>query len=233
MFALGKGKRLIVCHIGNEKGFVDGGLWSFESNKTGDYHEEMNGESFEKWFENILSMLEANSVIVLDNAPYHSRRLEKIPTSGSKKGDIQNWLRSKDIDFDNSMLKVQLLAIVKQHKAKYEKYIVDEMAARQNKIVLRLPPYHCELNPIELIWGDAKNFIAKRNTSFKFSDLKNLFDEALQNITAEKWDKCVKHVIEKVEVKMWELDNIIEVHVEPLIINLADDDDTDDDEESS
>ncbi|KAL4112105.1 hypothetical protein QTP88_015953 [Uroleucon formosanum] len=40
----GKGKRLIVVHIGNEDGFVPGGLLCFESKKnTKDYHDEMNG----------------------------------------------------------------------------------------------------------------------------------------------------------------------------------------------
>ncbi|XP_072399409.1 uncharacterized protein [Diabrotica undecimpunctata] len=46
----GKGKMLIICHIGSEDGFVPDALWAFESKKSGDYHEEMIGESFEKWF---------------------------------------------------------------------------------------------------------------------------------------------------------------------------------------
>ena len=29
--------------------------------------------------------------------------------------------------------------------------------------VLRLPLYHCELNAIELIWADEKNFVAREN----------------------------------------------------------------------
>ena len=29
--------------------------------------------------------------------------------------------------------------------------------------VLRLPPYHCELNAIELIWADEKDFVAREN----------------------------------------------------------------------
>ncbi|XP_072383841.1 uncharacterized protein [Diabrotica undecimpunctata] len=147
----GKGKRLIVCGIGSEDGFVPGTLWTFESKKSGDYHEEMDGRSFEEWFQKTLLTLEDKSVIVLDNAPYHSRKVERVPTTASKKAEIIDWLRSKNISFEDSLLKVQLLAIVKEHKKRYDQYIVDEMAKRQNKIVLRLPPYHCELNPIELV----------------------------------------------------------------------------------
>jgi transposase len=186
----------------------------------------MNGDSFEKWFKNILPQLEENSVIVLDNASYHSRKLEKVPTSASRKVDVQNWLRSKDIEFDQKMLKYQLLDLVKPHRVKYNKYVVDEMAKSQNKIVLRLPPYHCELNPIELIWADAKNFVAKHNRTYKLPDVKILFSQALENITTEKWQKCIAHVREKVETKMWELDNIMEIQVERLVIHVSENEDT-------
>lgn len=30
-------------------------------------------------------------------------------------------------------------------------YVIDELAKSYNYTVLRLPPYHCELNPIEVI----------------------------------------------------------------------------------
>ncbi|CAH2001242.1 unnamed protein product [Acanthoscelides obtectus] len=220
----GKGKRLIICHIGSEDGFV--------VDETGDYHEEMNGESFEQWFSKILPNLEENAVIVLDNA-YHSRRMEKVPTTASRKVDVQNWLRSKNINFEEAMLKVQLLRIVKDHKAEYQKYAIDEMAASQNKTVLRLPPYHCELNPIELIWAEVKNYIAKHNTTFKFCDLKGLFKEALELITAQKWENCIKHVKDKVEKRMWELDNILEEQVEPFIIDIGASGSSDDESSSS
>ncbi|KAG5897793.1 hypothetical protein JTB14_020010 [Gonioctena quinquepunctata] len=114
----GKGKRLIVCHIGSDYKFVPEALWAFESKKTGDYHEEMDGKSFEKWFENILPKLNDNCIVVLDKAPYHSKKPEKIPTTASRKSDIQDWLRSKSILFEETLLEVQLLAIVKEHRKK-------------------------------------------------------------------------------------------------------------------
>ncbi|XP_072389489.1 uncharacterized protein [Diabrotica undecimpunctata] len=86
----GKGKILIICHIGSNDGFVPNALWAFESNKSGDYHELMTGQSFENWFSNVLPILDDKLIIVLDNASYHSRKIEKIPTNSSKKSDIQN-----------------------------------------------------------------------------------------------------------------------------------------------
>ncbi|XP_072400960.1 uncharacterized protein [Diabrotica undecimpunctata] len=187
----------------------------------------MNSDGFEKWFANILPLLEDICVIVLDNAPYHSRKSEKVPTTAWIKQKIKDWLRSKNIDFDEDMLKVELLQLVAPRKAEYNKYVIDELAKAQNKTVLRLPPYHCELNPIELIWADAKNFIAANNKTFKFADVKILLNDALNNITQEKWKNCVKHVQNTVEKKFWELDHIIEVMVEPLIIEIGSNGDSD------
>jgi len=68
----GKGQRLIVLHIGSHKGFLEGGLLCFVSKKNNaDFHDEMNGDYFHVWFESIIPRLDPNSVIVLDNAPYH------------------------------------------------------------------------------------------------------------------------------------------------------------------
>lgn len=71
------------------------------------------------------------------------------------------------------MQKVEF-ALVKQHKQQYNTLLIDEMAKQHNKIVLRLPPYHCELNPIELIQADMKYMVASRKVTFKFADMKIL-----------------------------------------------------------
>ena len=99
----GKGKRLIVLDIGSEDGFLPGGLLCFESKKnTRDYHDEMNGDTFREWMEGILPHLKPNSVIVMDNASYHSVKLDKAPTSNTKKADIIKWLEDKGEVVDRS-----------------------------------------------------------------------------------------------------------------------------------
>ncbi|XP_033212474.1 uncharacterized protein LOC117170062 [Belonocnema kinseyi] len=78
----GKGKRLIVLHIGSQEGFVEGGLLCFESKKnSSDYQDEMNGDTFREWFNAILGKLHDNCVIVMGNASYHSVKEEKVPSS--------------------------------------------------------------------------------------------------------------------------------------------------------
>lgn len=216
----GKGSRLIITHIGSETGFVDGGLWMFESKKGGDYHEAMDGKHFETWFEKVLPLLDENAVIVLDNARYHSRKKDKVPNESWSKGNIQKWLTSKGVMYEDHFLKKQLLVKVKEVSSNYNLYVIDELAKSQNKTVLRLPPYHCELNPIEMIWAQIKCSVASRNTTFKIADVKELCLQAIKNIGEEEWKKCVSHVKDKTEKEMWELDSVIENAVEPLIINI-------------
>jgi hypothetical protein len=47
----------------------------------GDYHRQVNSSNFKKWVrDKLLQHLPANSVVVLDNAPYHSVQVNKAPT---------------------------------------------------------------------------------------------------------------------------------------------------------
>jgi len=78
-----------------------------------------------------------------------------------EKGDIIQWLESKDCVVDKSMVKFQLMEKVNQIRPLHDKYVIDEEALKTNRLVLRLPPYHCELNPIELMWSIVKNHVKK------------------------------------------------------------------------
>lgn len=158
----GKGKRLIIVHVGSSEGFVDGGLLTFISKRTGDYHEDMNGDVFEEWFVQMLDLIPKGAVIVMDNASYHSRLREALPTSRWRKAELLEWLISKNIKFPKDPLRKELYRIAKMNKNKYKTYIVEEMASSRGISVLRLPPYHCELNPIELIWAQVKGEVGKK-----------------------------------------------------------------------
>ncbi|XP_072397434.1 uncharacterized protein [Diabrotica undecimpunctata] len=216
----GKGKRLIVLHVRSELGFVNEGVLLFEGRKIEDYHEEMNASVFENWFNNILQKLPKNAIIVMDNASYHSRKVEKIPTTSSIKKYMQEWLQIKNIPLDMEMVRSELLHLVRVNKDKYNIYVTDEMAKTNGQIVLRLPPYHCELNPIEKIWAQVKNEVALKNTTFKLKEVKKLLLQALENVTTTQ-----NHIL-KVEEKMCKLDGIMDSVIEPLIIPIGNDSNT-------
>ena len=78
--------------------------------------------------------------------------------------------------------KPELYGIVKLNKGP-PIYKVDEFLKRKGHEVLRLPPYHCELNPIELIWGDLKGFVGRGNSTIKAEDVKALIKRVLHRLT--------------------------------------------------
>lgn len=75
---MGKGSRLIICHAGSAgNGFIENGLLAFQSKNTKDYHEEMDANTFKEWFTTqLLPSLAEPSIIIMDNAPYHSAQVE-------------------------------------------------------------------------------------------------------------------------------------------------------------
>ncbi|XP_063220531.1 uncharacterized protein LOC134529903 isoform X1 [Bacillus rossius redtenbacheri] len=114
---VGDGKRFIVVNAGGRTGFVPGaGLLFVSGQKTADYHGEMNGETFLMWFEDMLVHLEEPSVIIMDNASYHSTQVEKTPTTNWTKDALIAWLEKNEIKHENNLLKVELLRIAKQNK---------------------------------------------------------------------------------------------------------------------
>lgn len=227
---MSKGQRLIIIHAGWEKGFLPGCLLMFKSGtKSGDYHSEMNSGNYGKWLENMLiPNLPRNSVIVIDNAPYHNVQTNPAPSSNSKKADMVRWLTDRNINFDPNSLKPKLYEIIKNNKKRHVTYKFDNLLRSHGHTVLRLPPYHPDLNPIELIWATVKHNVGARNVTFKLDDARMIAEEEFSKITPEDWKKRCDHVI-KVEDKYMEhevfVDNLSEV--EPLIINLQDSSDSD------
>ena len=85
----------------------------FQSKKTTcDYHDEMTSEHFEEWFhDSLMPNIPANSLIVMDNAPYHNCTLEPVPTMSSRKQILQDWLTARAIEFLENALKMKLFKI--------------------------------------------------------------------------------------------------------------------------
>ncbi|KAH6936192.1 hypothetical protein HPB50_014913 [Hyalomma asiaticum] len=78
------------------------------------------------------------------------------------------------------MIEKQLLELVASVKSRFLSYIIDNTAVRAGCILLRLPPYHCEFNPIELVWAKVKNGIAADNRDFKLSVVDAILREKIK-----------------------------------------------------
>ncbi|XP_026811106.1 uncharacterized protein LOC113552421 [Rhopalosiphum maidis] len=126
-----------------------------------------------------------------------------------KKENIIKWLVFKNCVVDKPMMKHLLMEKVNEIKPFHDKYLINEEALKGNKVVLRLPPHHDELNLIELAWSMVKNHVKQHNTTCKSSDVKKLLSDGIQRITPKIWNNFVSHTITE-ENKLYKMDFIVD-----------------------
>ena len=127
----------------------------------------MDAKNFEKYFASLCEKLPKNSVIAIDNTSYHSRNSDSYPKSNWRKQQLIDRLKEKIVTIPDKALQAELWTIAKVEREKYSSKVVDEIAMRAGHTVIRLPPYHCEVNPIELALAAEKSFVAKENSEMK------------------------------------------------------------------
>ena len=147
---------------------------------------------------------------------------------------MQEWLISKGVEYPECALKRELYQLIRASNPK-PKYVVDEMAKAAGHEVVRLPPYHCELNPIELAWSQVKRYIKENNRLFTLTAVKELTYGGFEKVRAEEWEKLIKHVESNFEDKYWHEDGLQEESVDDFIIHVggSDDESSSESEDSS
>ncbi|KAL4119466.1 hypothetical protein QTP88_012273 [Uroleucon formosanum] len=223
---IGKGGRLIITHAGSSRyGFIEGSKLVFkcQAKNSTDYHSSMNADVFKAWFVDMLKLLPEPCVIIMDNAPYHSMYINNYPKCNTRKADVQNWLKNQGVNFSPLETLPELRERLKLLIPSFKRYELDEIASSMGHEVIRLPPYHCQYNPIELIWAQVKNEVAKKNNTFKMVDVERLTNEALDSVSKSDWEKCVEHA-EKIQDEDYEKEILRDSLTEPMTLTFASDD---------
>jgi len=86
------GERYVVMDAGSKNGFIPGAHKAFSTKKKpkpgDDYHGDLDGPLFLNWFQTkLLPNLKQDSVIVMDNAPYHRvqvHTMEELTRTGNR-----------------------------------------------------------------------------------------------------------------------------------------------------
>ncbi|KIH56554.1 hypothetical protein ANCDUO_13265 [Ancylostoma duodenale] len=113
-----RGKRGIVIGAMMEEGVIlhcSRALVSGYRDALDDYHRDMDSVVFEEWLQTSITLMQSfangrHVIIVMDKAPYHSRRvIEKISTASSRKQGFVAYLRSNGVEVAEDRIKAELL----------------------------------------------------------------------------------------------------------------------------
>ena len=85
-------------------------------------------------------------------------RVQKMVLSNGQPKGMRLVLQERGID--TTRMKAADMRIVLAHHAdfKYEKTALECLMQEKGQRAIFIPKFHCELNPIERVWGEAKRF---------------------------------------------------------------------------
>ena len=196
-----------------------------------DYHDSMNGDSYEQYFaDSLCTNVPQGSLIIIDNASYHSRNDETYPVSKWKKQQYIDWLKSKDIVVPKKNLRDELWTMCKQERDRYPAKIVESIAKNAGHETLCLP---CIIaNSIQSKWfGVLKNYVATENKDMTLKSVEELFRKRHAELKdqPEFWKKCMEKV-KRIEEDYRKSDISVDIQVEKLCVELHPDSLSDSDE---
>lgn len=189
----------------DEPHLIEETLHIFEGGRTKDYHGMFNTTYFINWMEKLLTALEIrdihNAQIIMDNARYHKSLPAHIPKKGNKKIDLIKYCVDNSIIHSPTESKIMMWSKIQGHISTFIKPTICGMAERAGHTVLFTPPYHSDLQPIELIWAITKGQVGREydsNTSFR--EVEERLRKAFKDISSNTINGCIKKTEEIVNV---------------------------------
>jgi len=175
-----------------------------------DYHGNFNGKVFDTLFERLCKTLDDMKIgpcnIHLDGARYHFHKADDRPNSAMNVADMQKWYEdhgrplpptNRKTKRESGPTKDEMLkdlATIQDSST----YTINDIAARYGgHRIFKTPPYHCELQPIEMVWGVVKNMVAANTTATMTAlNLKRMlqfyFAKLPSRIFRKVWEKTIK-----------------------------------------
>ena len=131
-----------------------------------DPHTCFTTKSFGNYFRHNLipSITDQSSLIIMDRALYHTKVTDsQLNMKKARKEELLEYLMGKGIFLDLAKSSTQQLrAMAIKVGPNLRSYIENEAQQAGHKILFT-PPYHPELNPIEMAWSMVKKPIRERN----------------------------------------------------------------------
>ena len=156
-------------------GVVAGTTWIFEpttykgKKAHTDYHKNFNGVNFLTWWNDQLlpNLPKQPCLIHMDNASYHLVKRDNTPVARAlnKTGVIAALRFFFDVSqFDENIGVLQLKKLLRDYIATVPAECVRRAEKMGHKVIFT-PPYHSDLQPIELVWAKVKGDVARSYTA--------------------------------------------------------------------
>ena len=87
--------------------------------------------------------------------------------------------------------RAELWTSVKSEREKFPDKVMETVAKEYGHEILRLPSYHCELNPIKLAWAAEKNYVAGENKDMSLDSVEKLFRKKREELPEDFYGKLL------------------------------------------
>lgn len=185
------GGGLVVAHAAcTRAGFIEGAKLVIVRDSAADRHRNnrLNAEEFNRWFDQLLSHFQEPSVFVVDN---YVTIDDDAPNKVWKKEDVRKWLTAKNVTFCPSETLAELHLRANAFVRSEARNDIDRIATQMGHEVIRIPPKHCQYNPMDFLWDRVKEQLVKigDNTLETVERFTNTFLDAM---TQEDFENCVR-----------------------------------------
>ena len=117
-----------------------------------------------------------------------------VDSKGTPKG-MRQVLMERGVDVRGMKADDMRKTLKEMHDFKYEKTKVETMIAARGHRCIFIPKYHCELNPIERVWGHAKHY-TRSHCDYTFAGLERTIEPALDTVSVDLIRKYFRKVRE-------------------------------------
>ena len=108
-------------------------------------------------------------------------KLQRMVLNDGRPKGMRTVLQERGIDTDRMKAADMRLVLGSHADFKYEKTALEHLIQEKGQRALFLPKFHCELNPIERVWGEAKRY-TRAHCDYSFVGLERTIIPALESV---------------------------------------------------
>ena len=113
---------------------------------------------------------------------------------GTPKG-MRKILEERGVDLTGMKTDDMRRRLKEMSDFKYENTKVETYISAKGHRCIFIPKYHCELNPIERVWGHAKRY-TRSHCDYSFAGLERTIEPALETVSTDLMRKYFRWVCE-------------------------------------